>query len=190
LLDVAVDFLVKNVNSWLSARVGGSTIGQLEMRGIIDENGKWAVTKERIAVHLINVEEDRILKAHLPESTLIDGRHVTLQPELKLNLHLLFAGWFTQYDQALKYLSLVLTYFQSHPSFRRDEYPGLDPRIERLTVELQSLGYEQLNQIWAFVGGKQLPSVVYKVRMVAVQDRAPMEIMPPITAVDLEAHRP
>lgn len=188
MLDIALDFLLKTVNSWLVSRVGGTGFGQLELTRIVDEAGKWTIGKERIGVALINVEEDRVLRAQVPESTLVNGRQVTLQPELKLNLHLLCAGNFTQYDQALKYLSLLLTYFQAHPLFKPEEYAGLDSRIARLTVELQSLGYEQLNQVWAFVGSKQLPSVVYKVRMVAVQDREPMAVAPPITAIGQEAY--
>ena len=191
MIDVALEFLVQNVNSWLSSRSTPATtsFGHLELSRVVDDGGKWVITKERIVVALINVEEDRILKSHLPEPTLINGRNVTLQPELKINLHVLFAAHFTRYDEALKYLSLIFTYFQAHPSFRQDEYPGLDVRISRLTAELQSLGYEQLNQIWGFVGSKQLPSAIYKIRMVAMQDREPMTIAPPITAINLDGHQ-
>jgi len=111
-----------------------------------------------------------------------------LEPELKLNLHLLFAANFKVYDQALKYISHVLTYFQSHPSFTSVEYPPLDTWIEKLTTELQSLSYEQLNQVWAFIGGKQLPSVIYKVRMVSLQAMVPTLIQPPITEINTNLH--
>ena len=188
MLDAALDFLVKDANAWLVLRTG-TDFGQLEATRIVDDSGKWAITKERIGVALINVEEDRVLKSQLPEIVIIDGRHVALQPDLKLNLHLLFAANFTKYDQALRYIALLLTYFQSHVSFTQADYPGLDPRIERLTAELQSLSYDQLNQIWAFVGSKQLPSVVYKVRVVALQDREPARISVPITQLDMDAHR-
>lgn len=111
-----------------------------------------------------------------------------LEPELKLNLYILFAANFKIYDQALKFISYVLTYFQSHSSFTSDGYPTLDPRIKKLTVELQSLNYEQLNQVWAFIGAKQLPSVIYKVRMVVLQDEAATAIQPPITHIAGNLH--
>ena len=57
-----------------------------------------------------------------------------------------------------------------------------------MTVELQSLGYEQLNQIWAFIGGKQLPSVIYKVRMIVLQDETPAGIQPPLTVINTQIH--
>jgi Pvc16 N-terminal domain len=76
--------------------------------------------------------------------------------------------------------------------FTRERYPGLDPRIEKLGVDLMALGFEQLNQLWAFVGAKQLPAAVYRVRLVALQDDEPAAIRPPITAIgaDLEAIAP
>jgi hypothetical protein len=49
--------------------------------------------------------------------------------------------------------------------------------------KLQSLSYEQLNQMWGFIGGKQLPSVIYKFRMVIVQDTEPSAYLPPVTAI-------
>ena len=189
MIDVVLDFLVKTVNTWLALRTG-TDFGQLEMNRIVDDAGKWTLTKERIGVAVINIEEDRILKSHLPEVTLVNGQHVVLHPELKLDLHLLFAAHFTRYDQALKYLSYVLTYFQSHASFKQPDYPGLDPRIGKLNVELLSLSYDQLNQVWGFLGSKQLPSVLYKVRMVALQDREPAGVAAPITHIDVDAHRP
>jgi hypothetical protein len=84
---------------------------------------------------------------------------------------------------------LVLTYFQSHPAFTPDEFPALDPGIEKLVVELQSLNFEQLNQIWAFIGGKHLPSVIYKVRMVALQDQVQKTVQPPLTILQTDLGR-
>lgn len=188
MLDVVLDFLVKNVNSWLALR-GSPDFGQLELSSVVDDTGKWTITKDRIGLALINIEEERVLRSQLPETALIGGQQIALQPDLKLNLHLLFAAYFTRYDQALKYLSFVLTYFQSHSLFKQDEYPGLDSRVERLSIELQPLAFDQLNQIWAFVGAKQLPSAIYKVRMVALQDRETPVIATPITQITVDAHR-
>ena len=69
-----------------------------------------------------------------------------------------FAAHFTHYDQAVKYLALFLTSFQSHPVFTAEQYPALSPALRKLNLELVSLNYEHLNQIWAFVGAKQFVS--------------------------------
>jgi hypothetical protein len=183
MLDAALAFLAKELNGYLLARTA-ETFGEALVARPVDENGKWAIGEDHIGITLVNVEEERILKSQLPEAVYVGGRQVVLEPQLRLTLQVLFAAQFKQYNQALRYLSLVLTFFQAHPRFARDEYPALDPGIEQLVPELQSLSYEQLNQLWAFVGGKQLPSVVYRVRMVLLQDLEPFSVGPPITRIN------
>lgn len=128
------------------------------------------------------------LNPNCPNTPTKNGQHVALEPELKINLHVLFSAHFKLYDQALKYLSFVLQFFQAHPVFTSEEFPALDSRLGKLVVELQSLNFEQLNQIWAFIGGKQLPSVLYKVRLVIVQDQGETGIHPAITAIHTDLH--
>jgi len=185
MLHTVLQFLGDELNTYLFARTGADSV-VIKASKVVDESGKYAFDEGTLCASVINIEEERILKSHLPGYTLVDGQHVLLEPDLKLNLHVLFAANFKKYDVALKYLALVLTYFQSHPAFTPDEYPALDARIGKLNMELQSLTYEQLNQIWAFIGGKQLPSVVYKVRMVAIQDEAQIAVRPPITTIKTE----
>jgi len=186
-IDLAAKFLVEELNTFLQSRTGSDAAGIVKLGKIVDEAGKYPAETGLYAV-LINIEEERIFKSQLPEYTYIDGQHVVLEPELKLNLHLLFAAHFAFYDQSLKYLSYLLTYFQAHSVFTSEVYPALDPRIGKLTAELQSLNYEQLNQLWAFVGAKQLPSVLYKVRMVILQDEGERTIQPPITTIRSDLH--
>ncbi len=186
MLDVALNFLTAELNAYLvarGARKSTDEIGKAEVGKLVDDAGKWVISDDHIGVSLIHIEEDRVMKSQLPEAILTRGRHVILEPALKLNLHIVFAAKFQKYDEGLRSLSLVLTYFQSHPIFTPDTYSGLDPRIERLTVELQPLGYEQLNQIWTFIGAKQLPSAIYKVRMVALQDLEPTAVVPPVSEI-------
>ena len=182
MLDLALQFLSDEVSGFLHARTGADTVIAKPAQ-LVDEAGKYVVEDGSIGVNLISVEEERTFKAQLPESNYVGGQQVTLEPPLRLNLHVMFAAHFKLYDQALKYLAHVLTFFQAHPVFTPDEFPALDARLEKLTVELQSLNYEQLNQVWAFIGGKQLPSVIYKVRLVRLQDAAQPAFRQPITVI-------
>lgn len=182
MLDLAITFLKDELNTYLLTRTGTDTV-KVKASKLVDEAGKYAFDIDSIGCAIINIEEERVLKSHQPDYTNINGQHVVQEPELRINLHVMFAANFTHYDQALKYISHVLTYFQAHPVLTSDEYPGLAPDIGKLTVELLSLNYEQLNQIWAFVGGKQLPSVAYKVRMLILRDAAQTAVQPPLTTI-------
>lgn len=182
MLDVAMKFLRDEVNASLVLRTGSDTV-KVVLSKVADEAGKYPFAIDNIGCSIVNIEEERVLKSHLPDYTTINGLQVAAEPELKLNLHLLFAAHFTHYDQALKYLALLLTFFQSRPIFTSDQYPALPSILGKLTMELLSLNYEQLNQIWAFVGAKQLPSVVYRLRLVTLQDTRPTGMQPPITTI-------
>ncbi|MBI5740881.1 MAG: DUF4255 domain-containing protein [Nitrospirae bacterium] len=182
----ALTFLKDELNAHIITRTG-SNAAVVNMCKVVNETGKYAF-EGAIGASIINIEEERVFKARLPEYVNINGRHVLQEPELKLNLHVLFAANFKVYDVALKYISHVLTFFQAHPSFTSAEYPALDANIEKLSVELQSLSYEQLNQVWAFIGGKQLPSVIYKVRMVALQDEARTAVQLPLMTIKTNIH--
>ena len=54
--------------------------------------------------------------------------------------------------------------------FTSENSPGLDPRIEKLIVELYSLSFEQQHHLWGILGAKYLPSVMYRVRMITIQE--------------------
>jgi hypothetical protein len=187
MLDAAVTFLAQEINSYLKRRTASDLVKAVP-GSIADDTGKWAVAPGTIGVALVNVEEDRIMRSQLPEAVIINNRQVLLQPDLKLNLHLVFAARHGTYEHALRYLSYVLMFFQAHPTFTPDEYPGLDPSIARLNLELLSYGPDQLNQLWAYLGTKYLPSAIYRVRMVVLRDTEPMGIGDPITRIDATVH--
>jgi Pvc16 N-terminal domain len=188
MIDVALNFLVGELNKYVLQSTG-STFGQADICKPVDETGKWAIADDRIGASILNIEEERIDRWQLPETRYVGNTQVLLQPPLKLNLHVIFAAHFKHYGQALKHLSLVLTFFQAHASFGAEEYPALDPRIEKLTLEMQSLNYEQLNQVWAVIGGKQLPSAIYKMRAVVLQDVPSASVQPPIITVTTALHQ-
>jgi hypothetical protein len=185
MIDLALKFLTDELNTYLLTQTGsdGVNADKVRMSKLVDEAGKYAF-EEAIATFIINIEEDRIFKAQTAEHIYANGQHLVLEPEIKLNLYVIFAANFKTYDQSLKHISYVLTYFQSHPFFTSGTYPALNPQITKLTTELQSLSYEQLNQVWAFIGGKQLPSVIYKIRMVSLQSLAPSSIQAPIQEIN------
>lgn len=64
-------------------------------------------------------------------------------------------------------ISAAILYFQKNPVFDHQSHPGLDARIQRLTLEIENLDRQALNNLWGALNGKYVPSVLYKVRMVS-----------------------
>lgn len=187
MIDLALRFLADEVNAYLSKRTA-SALGQVEPGMLVDEKGAWAGPQDTLRLTLFQVDEERALRDPLPERVLAGPRELSLPPPLKLNLVVVFAARFQQYAQALRQLSLLLTFLQSRPLFVPEDSPGMPDGLERLSVELLSFTPEQLNQMWTCIGAKQLPSAVYRLRMVMLQDREPIATGAPITEIDAVLH--
>lgn len=191
MLDAAITFLADELNSYLRKRGALAQAEDIALpSALVNDEGKWVLPEQKIGLTLINIEEESVLREPLPERVYLDGSHVVLQPALKLNLTVLFAARFAQnadgYKKSLNFLSHVLTFFQANPSFSATRNPGLNPRIEKLNLELLSCSSEQLNQTWAYLGSKYLPSAIYRVRMVTLQDIEPAAISKPVTSIITE----
>lgn len=182
-IDTTLSFLADEVNSYLLKRTG-TTLGAVDVGPLCDDRGLWTQAVDSTRLTLFQIDEERTLREQLPERTLIGGREVSLPPPLKLNLVLLFAGRFQHYEQALRTLSLILAFFQARPLFTPTSSPALPEGVERVAMDLLSYGPEQLNQMWACFGAKHLPSVIYRLRMVVLQDLEPATTGKPITVIE------
>jgi hypothetical protein len=49
---------------------------------------------------------------------------------------------------------------------------------------MYTLTFEQINHLWGSLGGRQIPFVMYKVRMVAITERSIRREVPLIEEVD------
>ena len=182
MIDAALNFIAAEANVHLRKRTGAE-LGAVTPGPLVDDRGMWTVPLDTTRLTLFQIDEERALREQVPQRTLVGGRDVLLPPPLKLNLTVLFAGRFQQYDQALRTLSHLLALFQARALFSAADSPGLPAGVERLSLDLVSYTPEQLNQMWACLGAKHLPSLVYRVRMVVLQDLEPTGTGLPITTV-------
>jgi hypothetical protein len=182
-IDTTLSFLADEFNAHLLKRTG-TELGAVTVGALCDDRGLWTQPVDSTRLTLFQIDEERSVREQLPERTLIGGREVSLPPVLKLNLVILFAGRFQQYDQALRTLSLILAFFQARPLFTPASSPGLPEGVERIALDLLSYGPEQMNQMWACLGAKHLPSVTYRLRLVALQDQEPLRTGLPIRVIE------
>jgi hypothetical protein len=123
----------------------------------------------RAIMSLVNVEEDRIAKQQ-ENFVRTDASTRYKSPQLYLNLYILFAVNRSTYSDSLVWLGHILQFFQFQNVFTPITHPALDPRIEKIIVDLCSLSFEQVNHLWSTLGGKYLPSVMYKLRQVTIDE--------------------
>lgn len=156
----------------------------------------------KLVISLVNIEEESTLKngQRFIKNPLSSGIEY-IQPPVHLNLYVLISATLPNsassddYVRALDRLSLVIEFFQAKKSFTVKNSPQSDfldnagnetdpltldinqsVREEmRLLPELYTLTFEQINHLWGSLGGKQVPFVMYKVRLVKIQGRITSE---------------
>jgi len=181
MIETVLTFLKQEVNQYLTDKASAG-VNTVELTQIVNEAGIYAFDDNKIALSLIQIEEETVFKSQGTTIRMENAFDVHLQPDIKINLYVVFAAKYSTYSESLKQLSNIILYFQSHSFFRNAEFPGLG-HIERVSAELYSMSFEQLNQVWAYLGAKYLPSVVYKLRMVVIQAENIDKIVPPVTKV-------
>lgn len=173
-INESLSFLCDELNRYLRQKLGltpsDTAVAMFNISHIADTGSGGGVTAPANAfLSLVNIEEDRIVKQQ--ENFVRRESGVAYQsPKLYLNLYVLFSVNDTKYDEALKKLSFIIQFFQYRNVFDPVNNPGLDERIEKLMVDMCSLSFEQLNHLWGTQGGKYMPSVLYKIRQVTINE--------------------
>lgn len=176
MIDLTLKFLTDEINLYLAQNslvLNEMNLVMGNASRIFDTDPGTSDTQlaNKAIISLVNVEEDRISRQREPYTKTITGI-VYAQPPVLLNLYVLFVMNQKKYDVALKWLSAIIRFFQHQPVFTPLSHPALDAGIMQLTVDLHTLNFEQNNQLWSTLGGKYLPSVLYKVRQVSVDEAA------------------
>ena len=137
----------------------------------------------RIVLSIVNIMEEATLKNISPYNK-FNNRHEIANPPAFLNLFLLFTANFTSggnvtddtdYSNCLTRLSQLISFFQSKSVFTVQNSPTpitlRDPDLQdvRVSLELFSMTFEQINHLWGSLGGKQVPFVMYKAGILPVK---------------------
>ena len=105
--------------------------------------------------------------------------HGSVNPSLHLKMHLLISANHTDYTESLKSLSYVLRFFQSQNVFNAESSEELEAGgVQKLIVKLCKVPFEKQNHIWGTIGAKYIPSIIYQVTMVSVQENKIIERIP------------
>lgn len=139
----------------------------------ISSGANNADLQSKVVLTLVNLEEEKTLK-NGPYYVQEGETLVKKNPTIYLNLYLLFSCADEDYETALTKISRIIGTFQSKFVFTPDTaevpFPG---EIEKIILDLFSINFEQSNHMWGILGGKYIPSVLYKARLIAIQASKP-----------------
>jgi hypothetical protein len=149
-----------NTLQGITVKLGAQNVAEIQA----DEN---SFDGDNLLVTIVRIEEESTLK-NFPNQRLVekDGAYKLDKrfPKIHLNYYLLISCTL-QYDKAVAVIYKTIKFFQSQRKF---EFTADEDDIE-LNMELCSPSFEQLNNIWGMLGGKQIPSVIYKARVSAIE---------------------
>lgn len=126
-------------------------------------------TPSNAFITLVNIEEDRISKT--PDNFVRqDSSTIYKNPKIYLNLYILFAVNLSSYTESLKRLSYIIQFFQYQSVFTPLGSPSLPAGVEKLILDLNTLSFQDMNNLWGILGSKYLPSVMYKMRLISISE--------------------
>ena len=169
-----LEIIKDQISQFLEEQIGDSNLVVLENASKLDDPDVTTMN-DKVVLSLLNVEEEIALKNH-PNVQIKNGETIYKNQPINLNLYLLFSANRTGYAQSLVALSTIIEFFQSKRVFNQANTP-LNPSITvlsditefKFTIDLYTPTFEQLNYIWGTLGGKSVPSVMYKLSLVRIE---------------------
>jgi hypothetical protein len=164
--------LVKNkLNEFLYDHIGkaGSPQGSGEYVSFLEGEKMEPLNfpLNKITPILINVEEEKVLRlADRYEGVVRNGKRTEMNPSIRINLQILFVSRFSNYEQSLKFLALIVRFFQKNPLFDLES----TEEAEKLRAELITLPINQQNELWNSLRTTYLPSVLYRISVLVFRD--------------------
>ena len=175
MIDQVLTFLNTHLDNYLRLKLDPSNSNSfIQVANIAwndnDTSGSTGTNNPANAfITLVNIEEDRISKS--PENYIRQGSETIYKnPKIYLNLYVLFAVNLSSYTESLKRLSFIIQFFQYQNVFTPLSSPDLPAGVEKLIMDLNTLSFQDMNNLWGILGSKYLPSVMYKMRMISISE--------------------
>lgn len=171
-----VDILLEEVsielndyfNSKSNTSIFRSVVGDISTHDKPSDGGNENDISNSIVVTLISIEEESVMKNNYPMRT--EGSSTIKEKSyLYINVYILFSANFSVYDQGLKLISRVISFFQT----KKKVSFVVDEEAFEAIFNLYNIGFENLNNLWTVLGGRYLPSVIYKARILKYQASPP-----------------
>ena len=144
---------------------------------------------EKVIVSLLKLEEEITLK-NSPHYKVNNYKTQYKNPPIHLNLYLLICANYKDYGRSLRSISKVIEFFQSKKVFNSTNtvYNRSDVSMDLLdhfkfNLDIFTPTFEELNNIWGTLGGKQVPSVIYKVQLIQIESDKKLRESEVITSI-------
>jgi hypothetical protein len=186
MIDITLTYLRDLLNQHLKNNFA-LTENKVVLSNLVENDGSSSRdVEDKVVLFLIQLDEESSLKNSSGRGGMTGGGFAERNAPLFLNLHIFFCTNFKgqNYVEGLNYLSAIIRYFQQNRILVPSASLGFSKSIEKLSFELCKLDYDQMSNIWSSIGAKLLPSVMYKVGIVVMDDSPIKKVTPAISGTD------
>lgn len=169
----AISTISQVINDYIRNRFA-TVEDKVVVSNLVNPDGSVAVTEpDKIILSLVNLQQETVSQR---------GKGGTNRP-INLNIFILFSASFEaeNYLEGLRYLSGVISFFQSNKILNHSNTPDMDSEIDKLSFEIVNQDLQNLSHLWGTVGSKYMPSILYKVRMITFNEGFPTDLSAPFT---------
>lgn len=128
----------------------------------------------KVVMTLLKLEEEPALNNN-PSFSMRENRAELMNSPIYLNIYLMISANIDSYENSLRYISKTISFFQGKSVFTHQNtvYNRSNPEIEtpdefRFSLRLFTPTFEEMNNIWGTLGGRQMPFVIYKVQLIRI----------------------
>lgn len=128
----------------------------------------------KVVMTLLKLEEEPALNNN-PSFSVRENRAELMNSPIYLNIYLMISANIDSYENSLRYISKTISFFQGKNVFTHQNtvYNRSNPEIEtpdefRFSLRLYTPTFEEMNNIWGTLGGRQMPFVIYKVQLIRI----------------------
>ena len=182
MIDLALGLVTRRLNAHLAGRYGVQD-DLVALSPLSDAEGKPAVNaRNRLVIFLTNIAHDVTTRA----PNLRSGGQIVQASPLHLDIYFMLASAYEAdtYEEGLKLMSAALMYFQASPIITPQSAPEMPQGLQQLSIEISNLQAEEIGQLWGNLGGRYVPSVMFKMRSVIIDANAMTAVVPLITRPD------
>jgi len=167
---------LKNITGFLNTQIKmafGENDNRVIASSLVNSDGSLIPDNaNKIVISVINLEHETTMKYmnnYLPDGT----NYGKIAPPVHLNVYLLISANYDSdgYLEANKMLSKIISVFQANPYFTQQTHSEMEDPLQKLTFEIYNLPINELSHIWSGIGAKYVPSIIYKVRLMAMHEK-------------------
>ncbi len=189
MIDRAMGFVVETLNGFLEDRhISDEPIAELSGLTTMEGDPPKDINN-KIVMTVLNIEREAaaISSSPMPMRQTNEGGYVRTPQDLALNIYVMVSASFDdRYRDGLRVLSGALGFFQSNPIITPASHPNLPKGIQQLAFKMVNLDLQTLGHVWGVLGGRYMPSALYKIRLVTIDDAWAAELVPEITGVAVD----